>query len=96
MKAALDGLVSVVLAAGLGWGVAFSALPVLVYQGTVTLAASGVDELLDARMVDELTATGGLMIVGIGIRVLELKRIRVGSFLPGLIIAPVLVALFAR
>ena len=47
-------------------------------------------------MVDELTATGGLMIVGIGIRVLELKRIRVGSFLPGLIIAPVLVALFAR
>ena len=96
VKAALDGLVAVVLAAGLGWGVAFSALPVLVYQGIVTLAASGVDEILSGRMVDELTATGGLMITAIGIRVLDLKHIRVGSFLPGLVIAPVLVALFAR
>ena len=96
VKAALDGLVAVVLAAGLGWGVAFSALPVLVYQGAVTLAAGGVDRFLDERMVDELTATGGLMIIAIGLRVLDLKRIRVGSFLPGLVIAPLLVALFAR
>ena len=96
VKAALDGLVSVVLAAGLGWGVAFSALPVLVYQGVVTLAANAVENVLSDRMVVELTATGGLMIAAIGVRVLELRRIRVGSFLPGLVIAPLLVALFAR
>jgi len=52
--------------------------------------------LLDARMVIELTATGGVMIAGLGLRLLDLKAVRVASYLPGLVIAPVVVALFVR
>ena len=96
VKSALDGLVSVVFAATLGWGVGFSALTVVAVQGTLTLGASAADSLLTARMVDEMTSTGGVMILGIGLRLLELKRVRVGSFLPALLLAPVLVGLFAR
>ena len=96
VKAALDGLVSIVFAATLGWGVAFSALPVLVYQGALTLLAGSADSVLSERMVLEGTATGGIMVLGISMRLLDLKQVRVGSLLPALVIAPVLVALFAR
>ncbi len=96
VKAALDGLVSIVFAATLGWGVAFSALPVLVYQGVLTLLAGSADSVLSERMVLEGTATGGIMVLGISMRLLDLKQVRVGSLLPALVIAPVLVALFAR
>jgi uncharacterized protein len=96
VKAALDGIVAVVFAAVYGWGVGFSALSVLVLQGLVTFAgAVAGDNVLDARMVAEMEATGGPMIIGVGIRLLDLKQIRLASFLPGLAIAPVLVALFA-
>ena len=96
VKATLDGLVSVPFAAVYGWGVGFSALSIAVLQGTVTvLGATLGDSLLDDRMVAELEATGGVMILGIGLRLLDLKKVRVGSFLPALVIAPVLVALFA-
>ena len=97
IKASLDGLASVVFAAVFGWGVGFSALSILVLQGGLTLLGATVgDALLTGRMVAELEATGGPMIVGIGLRLLDIKKIPVGSFLPGLAIAPVLVALFAR
>lgn len=96
IKSALDGTVSVVLASTLGIGVAVSALSVAVVQGTLTLAASGLHALLSDRMVAETTATGGILIVAIGLRLLEIARIRVGNFLPALLIAPLAVALFAR
>lgn len=96
VKAALDGLVSVIFAATLGWGVGFSALPVLVYQGLLTLLAGSADALLSERMILEGTATGGIMVMGIGMRLLDLKQVRVGSLLPALALAPALVALFAR
>ncbi len=96
VKAALDGTVALVFASTLGVGVAFSAVTVLVVQGTLTLAASGANSLLTHRMIDELTATGGIMILGIGLRLLEIKTIRVASFLPALVLAPIGVALFAR
>ena len=96
VKSALDGLVSVIFAATLGWGVAFSVLPVLVYQGALTVLAGGADSVLDDRMILEMTAAGGVMIMGIGLRLLEIKQVRVGSMLPALVIAPVLVSLFAR
>lgn len=94
IKAALDGLISIIFAATLGWGVAFSALPVAVYQGTVTALAGLADQFLTDRMIDELTATGGLIVIGLGLRLLDIKQVRVGSFLPALAIAPILVALF--
>jgi uncharacterized membrane protein YqgA involved in biofilm formation len=96
LKASLDGLVSVVFAATLGWGVGFSALSVLVYQGALTLAAGGADAVLTDRMILEATATGGIMVMGIAVRLLDLKAVRVGSLLPALALAPALVAAFAR
>lgn len=95
VKAALDGLVAVVFAAVYGWGVGFSALSIGVLQGSFTgLGATVGASLLDDRMVAELEATGGVMVIGIGLRLLEIKKVKVGSFLPALVIAPVLVALF--
>lgn len=97
VKASLDGVVSVVYAAAFGWGVGFSALTILVVQGLLTLAGAGLgEEVLTDRMVAELSATGGIMILGIGLRLLDLRKVPVASFLPGLAVAPVLVALFAR
>jgi uncharacterized protein len=96
VKAALDGVVAVVFASTLGWGVGFSALPVLVVQGLLTATAGSADRLLTDRMVTEMTATGGVMILGIGLRLLDVKAVRVASLLPALVLAPVAVALFAR
>ena len=96
VKASLDGLVAILFAATMGWGVAISAVIVGIYQGLMTLGASGLDAILTDRMVHEMSATGGIMILGIALRFMEVKPIRVGSLLPGLFVAPVLVALFAR
>ena len=96
VKSALDGLIATVFASTLGWGVAFSALTVIVVQGGLTLFAGAADRVLTTRMIDEMSATGGVMLLGIGLRVLDLKRVRVASFLPALVVAPLLVAWFAR
>ncbi|MFN2503231.1 MAG: DUF554 domain-containing protein [Acidimicrobiales bacterium] len=96
VKSALDGLVSIVFAAALGWGVGFSVLSIVAVQGTVTLLAGVADRVLTDRMIAEMSATGGVMILGIGLRLLDLKAVRVASFLPALLLAPLLVALFAR
>jgi uncharacterized membrane protein YqgA involved in biofilm formation len=96
VKSALDGIVAIAYAASMGIGVGFSALVVGVVQGVLTVAGAGLGDLLTDRMVDELTATGGVMILGIGLRLLDIKRVPVASYLPGLVLAPVLVGLFAR
>ncbi len=96
VKSALDGIVSIAFASTLGWGVGFSALTVAAVQGTLTVAAGGADRVLTERMVTEMSATGGLMVIGIGLRLLDLEKVPVASFLPALVIAPVAVALFAR
>jgi uncharacterized membrane protein YqgA involved in biofilm formation len=96
VKAGLDGLVALILASTLGWGVGLSAVVILVYQGALTALAGAADSVLTDRMILEMTATGGVMVIGIGVRVLDLREIRVASFLPALVIAPVAVGLFAR
>jgi uncharacterized membrane protein YqgA involved in biofilm formation len=96
VKAALDGIVSVAFASTLGVGVAFSALTVVVVQGALTLAAGAADRILTDRMVVEMSATGGLMVVGIGLRLLDIKQVPVASFLPALVLAPLGVVLFGR
>ncbi len=97
VKASLDGVVAVVFGATFGWGVAFSALTVAVLQGGITVVGAVLgDTLLTDRMVVELSATGGVMIFGIGLRLLDLRPVPVASYLPGLVIAPVLVGAFAR
>lgn len=96
VKAALDGTVAVAFASTLGWGVGFSALTVVVVQGTLTLAAGAADRVLTARMIVEMSAAGGVMVIGIGLRLLDIKKVAVASLLPALVLAPVGVALFAR
>jgi uncharacterized membrane protein YqgA involved in biofilm formation len=93
VKAALDGFAAIAFAASLGWGVLFSALTVLIYQGGITLFAAVLEKALTQPMITEMTATGGLIIVGIGLKLLNLKEMRLANFLPALVTAPLLVAL---
>lgn len=87
VKSLLDGVASIALASSLGVGVAFSSITVLIVQGSITLLASSLLFLQDARALDALTATGGLLILGIGISILDLKMIRLGNLVPALIYA---------
>ena len=98
VKSVLDGFAAMAFASTLGVGVLFSALPILVYQGGISLLAgwftTGVDsQVIGANpMVTEMTATGGVILFGLAISsLLEIKRIRVGNFLPALAIAPLIV-----
>ncbi len=93
-KSALDGFASIAFAASLGVGVAFAAGTVLVVQGGLTLLGSQLKFLLEPEILNVLSATGGLLIVGIGFYLLGIKRIRVANLLPALVIAPVLAAFF--
>jgi uncharacterized membrane protein YqgA involved in biofilm formation len=96
IKSILDGFISIAFASTLGMGVAFSAIPVFAYQGGISLAASKLDAIISATMMNELTATGGILLMGVGISsILEIKKIRVGNFLPAIVIAPLLVYIFS-
>ena len=94
-KGSLDGFMTVIFAALYGVGAIFSAVSVFVVQGTLTLFGTRLDLLLDDRMRTELFAAGGLAVMAIGLNLLEIKKIRLGSLLPGLIVTPLLVWIFA-
>lgn len=92
VKSILDGFASMAFASSLGVGVLFSALPVLIYQGAITLLAQQVQTIATPEMMNELSATGGVILAGLAIsNILEIKKIRTGSFLPALVIAPIIV-----
>jgi len=92
IKSVLDGFASIAFASSLGVGVLFSAVPLLVYQGGISLLAGQLNALVTPAMMGELTATGGVLLMGVGVSsLLELKKIRVGDFLPALAIAPLIV-----
>lgn len=86
-KSLLDGITSLALASSLGVGVVFSALPLLLYQGGIALAAGAAQALFTDPVVREMTATGGLLVVGIGVNMLRLGILRVGNLLPSLVVA---------
>lgn len=92
LKSILDGFASIAFSASLGWGVSLSVVSVLVYQGGITLFAGVFSRILTDPMIVEMTATGGLIIVGIGLKLLSVKEVRLASFLPALAVAPMLVA----
>ena len=91
LKSSLDFFAAVAFAASLGWGVAASAIPVGIYQGSWTLIGLGLGNILEGYQVDAMTITGGVMLVCIGLRLLKIKEIPVGSLLPALFIAPIFV-----
>lgn len=92
-KSMLDGAASVAFAGSLGVGVLFSALTILVVQGGLTLLGTRLAFLLDERILNEVTGTGGALILGIGLLLLEVRRLRIANFLPALPIAAALAAL---
>lgn len=93
VKAMLDGFSSIAFAASLGVGVMASAGTVLVVQGGLTLAGWAIGDVLPEAHLMALSAVGGLILVGLGLRLLEAKRVPVGNLLPALVVAPVLVQL---
>lgn len=95
-KSLMDGFLSVIFASALGIGVAFSSVPVFLYQGAIALGATGVAMLLGtdeiALITREVSAIGGVLIVGVGINLLELKRIHVANMLPAVVVLAVYMA----
>lgn len=94
VKSMLDGFTSLAFASSLGIGVGFSVIPILVYQGGISLLALQVQSVTTDAMMTEMTATGGVILLGLALSgLLEIKKIRTGSFLPALILAPLVVAI---
>lgn len=91
VKALLDGVASIAFAAALGPGVYLSALTVLAVQGGIAGAAFLLADVMDAATILAITAVGGLILVGVALRLLELRAVRVANFLPALVLAPLFV-----
>lgn len=85
-KSILDGVSAVVFAATLGPGVAFAALPVLVYQGGITVMASFIEPFLTPEVITQVSLVGSVLILGIGLTMLEIKKIKVGNMLPAILV----------
>jgi uncharacterized protein len=93
LKSVLDGFAALAFAATLGWGVAASAISVGAWQGLLTILAVLVGSLLPAAVVASVTATGGVLLLGVGLRLLQIRAVPVGDLLPALLVAPVLTAI---
>lgn len=89
-KSVLDGFASIALASTLGIGVMFSIIPLIIYQGALTLFASLFQNILSTPVINEITAVGGLILIGLGINILEIKKLKVINMLPAIIIAGIL------
>jgi uncharacterized protein len=92
LKSTLDFIAALTFASILGWGVLLSAGTVLVVQGSLTLGASFLEAVVSEAMISATTATGGILILGLGLGLLEIKEVRVANMLPALLFAPLLVA----
>ncbi len=93
IKSVLDGFAALAFAAASGVGVLFSIVVILIYQGGLALLAAQANQLLTTDMITELTAAGGILVMATGMGpLLELRRIRVGNYLPALLVAPLIVA----
>lgn len=97
IKATLDGFAALAFGATLGWGVLLAIITVLLYQGGLSLGAHAIAPLLmsDGDAITELTATGGLILVAVGLKLLKIRDLRVANYLPSLVFAPLLVAAVA-
>ncbi len=84
-KSILDGFISIPLASTYGIGVMFSALPIILYQGSITIAASQSQAFFTPEIITQITSVGGLLIMGIGITLMDLKKVNVTNLLPSLI-----------
>jgi len=92
-KSILDGISAIFFAATFGWGVLFSFIPVFLYQGAITLLSTQLISLFTESVIAELTSTGGIILIGIALSILEIKTIRTANLLPAIPLA-ILLALF--
>ncbi len=92
-KSALDGISSIIFSSSLGVGVLFSAIPVFLYQGTITQIAHLAKNLITNDMINEMTAVGGILIIGLALGILEIKKIKVANLLPSLLIILIFTAI---
>lgn len=95
VKAVMDGFAAIAFASSLGIGVMFSVIPMILYQGGLTLLGLWLGNFLPAGHVDALTATGGVILLGLGFRLTGIKQVPIGDMLPALVVAPLLVAVVA-
>ena len=93
IKSTLDGFAALAFAASLGIGVGFSIITIILFQGGLSLLAGVAQSVFTSPMLAVLSATGAIMIIGIGITLLDLKKIRLANFLPALLIGPIIVAI---
>ncbi|MDV6378818.1 DUF554 domain-containing protein [Sporosarcina sp. GW1-11] len=97
MKGILDGFTSIILSSTLGIGVAFSAIPLLIYQGSITFLATFISRFVPDQLlqffISEMTATGGLMIAAIGLNLIGLTKIRIANFIPGIGVVAIIVTI---
>lgn len=93
IKSLLDGVASIAFAAALGPGVALSALTILVVQGGIAAGAFLLSDVLDASAILAITSAGGVILLGVALRLLDLKAVRVANFLPALVLAPIFIRL---
>ena len=90
LKSALDGFASIAFAASMGWGVAASAIPVALWQGSITVLAALVGATVAEAAISAMTATGGILLLGVGLRLLNIRQVSVADMLPALIVAPLI------
>lgn len=95
VKALLDGIFALVLSANYGAGVIFSFLPVLIYQGSISLGAVWIEPFLSEVMMNTITSLGGLVISALGLNIIGVTRIRIANLLPGLFLAPIVVGIMS-
>lgn len=93
LKSTLDGFASLAFAASLGWGVAASAIAVGIWQGLLTILGALLGSFMSAALIASLTATGGVLLLGVGLRLLNIRQVPVGDLLPALLMAPVITAI---
>ena len=96
VKSVLDGFTAIALAATLGWGVLLTIPLILIYQGGLALGASLFVGLLTDLQLREMSAVGGLLIIGVGLKLLSIRDVKVADFLPAIIVSPLVVAAFGR
>jgi uncharacterized membrane protein YqgA involved in biofilm formation len=95
IKSILDGVSAIAFAATLGWGVLLSLVVILVYQGGLAAGASVFSGLLSEAQLREMSAVGGLLIVGVGLKLLKIRDVQVADYLPAILVTPFLVAAVA-
>lgn len=92
-KSVMDGISALLFASSMGAGVVLAAVPVLLYQGAITLLASALEPFLSAALITEMSAVGGILLIGLGLSVLEIKKIKVANLLPAIFLPIIIMAI---